>query len=167
MWFPNRSDTNRAVQAQKQARSLKFQIWEEEEVYYPCSENKAPLFSPLQIVGFLMRRLRSSPIRSASLNQNKRQQGYLYLTNTLEVQMLAWILVLIVKQQFEREKRERGESLLFINKLWPRGYIHASHLSLASFLWDIGKQYSARCDAAECDVPSGAILFAKRNFIEK
>ena len=24
MWFPNRSDTNRPVQAQKQARSLKF-----------------------------------------------------------------------------------------------------------------------------------------------
>ena len=40
MWFPNRSDTNRAVQAQKQARSLKFGIYEEEGVYYPCSENK-------------------------------------------------------------------------------------------------------------------------------
>ena len=26
MWFPNRSDTNRAIQGQKQARSLKFQI---------------------------------------------------------------------------------------------------------------------------------------------
>ena len=26
MWFPNRSDTNQAVQAQKQARSLKFRI---------------------------------------------------------------------------------------------------------------------------------------------
>ena len=26
MWFPNRSDTNRAVQAQKQARSLKLQV---------------------------------------------------------------------------------------------------------------------------------------------
>ena len=26
MWFPNRSDTNRPVQAQKRARSLKFQI---------------------------------------------------------------------------------------------------------------------------------------------
>ena len=39
MWFPNRSDTNRAVQAQKQARSLKFRI-KEEGVYYPCSENK-------------------------------------------------------------------------------------------------------------------------------
>ena len=40
MWFPNRSGTNRPVQAQKQARSLKFRIKEEEEVYYPCSENK-------------------------------------------------------------------------------------------------------------------------------
>ena len=25
-----------------------------------------------------------------------------------------------------------------------------THLSLASLLWDIGKQYSPRCDAAEC-----------------
>ena len=38
--FPNRSDTNQAVQSQKQARSLKFRILEEEEVYYLCSENK-------------------------------------------------------------------------------------------------------------------------------
>ena len=40
MWFQNRSDTNQAVQSQKQARSLKFRILEEEEWYYPCSENK-------------------------------------------------------------------------------------------------------------------------------
>ena len=26
MWFPNRSDTNRPVQAQKRARSLKFRL---------------------------------------------------------------------------------------------------------------------------------------------
>ena len=35
MWFPSRSDTNQAAQPQKQARSLKFWIQEEEEVYYP------------------------------------------------------------------------------------------------------------------------------------
>ena len=40
MWFPNRSDTNRPVQSQKQARSLKFWIYKVEELYYPCSENK-------------------------------------------------------------------------------------------------------------------------------
>ena len=40
MWFPNRSDTNQAVQAQKMARSLKFRIEVEEELYYPSSENK-------------------------------------------------------------------------------------------------------------------------------
>ena len=40
MWFPNRSDTNRIVQAQKRARSLKFQLYVEEELYYPSSENK-------------------------------------------------------------------------------------------------------------------------------
>ena len=40
MWFPNRSDTNRPVQAQKRARSVKFRIEVEEELYYPSSENK-------------------------------------------------------------------------------------------------------------------------------
>ena len=40
MWFRNRSDTNQAVQSQKQARSLKFWIYEEEELYYLCRENK-------------------------------------------------------------------------------------------------------------------------------
>ena len=40
MWFPNRSDTNWPVQAQKRARILKFRISVEEELYYPCSENK-------------------------------------------------------------------------------------------------------------------------------
>ena len=38
--FPTRSDTNRAVQLQKVARSLKFRIKEVEGLYYPCSENK-------------------------------------------------------------------------------------------------------------------------------
>ena len=40
MWFPNRSDTNRSVQAQKMARDWKFWILKVEELYYPCSENK-------------------------------------------------------------------------------------------------------------------------------
>ena len=33
--FPTRSDTNRPVQSQKQARTLKFWILEEEGLYYP------------------------------------------------------------------------------------------------------------------------------------
>ena len=40
MWFPNRSNTNRAVQAQKMARGWKFWIKKVEELYYPCSENQ-------------------------------------------------------------------------------------------------------------------------------
>ena len=40
MWFPNRSDTNQAVQSQKMARSLKFWDYLEKELYYPSSENK-------------------------------------------------------------------------------------------------------------------------------
>ena len=42
-----------------------------------------------------------------------------------------------------------------------------THISLASFLWDIGKQDSPRCDAAKRGVPSVALLFAYMNFIEK
>ena len=38
--FPTRCNTNPPVQSHKQARSLKFQIYIEEEFYYPCSENK-------------------------------------------------------------------------------------------------------------------------------
>ena len=41
------------------------------------------------------------------------------------------------------------------------------YISLASLLKDIGKQNSPRCDAAERGVPSGALLFASRNFIKK
>ena len=46
-------------------------------------------------------------------------------------------------------------------------FVALTHLSLASLLRDIGKQHSSRCDAAERGVPSGAMLFAWRNFIEK
>ena len=38
--FPTRSNTNQAVQRRKMARVLKFQIYEVEGLYYPCSENK-------------------------------------------------------------------------------------------------------------------------------
>ena len=38
---------------------------------------------------------------------------------------------------------------------------------LNQMISDIGKQNSPRCDAAFCGVPSGAILFALRTFIEK
>ena len=48
-----------------------------------------------------------------------------------------------------------------------KGYNYLTCISLASFLWDIGKQYNPRCDAAFCGVPSGAILYAQRNFVEK
>ena len=45
----------------------------------------------------------------------------------------------------------------FIVKVIGKGSL--THLSLVSLLWDIGKQHSPRCDAAERGVPSGAILF--------
>ena len=42
-----------------------------------------------------------------------------------------------------------------------------THINLASFLWDIGKMNSPRCDAAKCGVTSGTILFAILIIIEK
>ena len=39
-WFPTWSDTNQALQLQKMARGLKFQIKKEEGLYFLCSENK-------------------------------------------------------------------------------------------------------------------------------
>ena len=42
-----------------------------------------------------------------------------------------------------------------------------THISLASFLWDIGKQNSPRCDGAEHGVLSGAILFGYMIFMDK
>ena len=39
-WFPTWSDTNQAVQVQKIARVLKFQVKKVEGLYYLCSENK-------------------------------------------------------------------------------------------------------------------------------
>ena len=70
MWFPNRSDKNQAVQSQKQARGLKFQIKVEEELYYPSSKNKGAdqlrgyreadlrlCFRICRLLVFLMRRL--------------------------------------------------------------------------------------------------------------
>ena len=57
------------IQAQKMARDWKCWIQKVEELYYPCSEKGAdqlrsnceaylrPLFSHMQIVGFLMRQL--------------------------------------------------------------------------------------------------------------
>ena len=35
-----KTDKNRPVQSQKRARTLKFRIYVEEELYYPNSENK-------------------------------------------------------------------------------------------------------------------------------
>ena len=45
--------------------------------------------------------------------------------------------------------------------------IFLTHISLASFLWDIGKQNRPRCDATKHGVPSENILFADKIFIEK
>ena len=39
MWFPNRFGTNRPVQLQKQARSLKFWGYVVKELYYLSSKN--------------------------------------------------------------------------------------------------------------------------------
>ena len=58
------------------------------------------------------------------------------------------------------------ENYFCFSKFWAKRpskallFAYLTHLSLASLLWDISKQNSPRCDAAEHGVPSGAILFA-------
>ena len=42
-----------------------------------------------------------------------------------------------------------------------------THISLASYFWDIGKQYRPRWDAAERGVSSESTLFAYRYFYKK
>ena len=67
--------TQTGMLSQKQARSLRFWIEDEEELYYLCSENKdadqlcvdctaesAPLFSHMQVAGFPMRWLNYSDV---------------------------------------------------------------------------------------------------------
>ena len=39
--FPTRSGINQPIQSQEQTGSLKFWIQVEEELHYPCSENKS------------------------------------------------------------------------------------------------------------------------------
>ena len=59
MWFLNRSDSNRAVQAQKLARDWKFclyKVGKNKCADQHCCYCKADQVSHMQIVGFLMRR---------------------------------------------------------------------------------------------------------------
>ena len=71
IWVPIRCDKNRAVQSLQMVRGWKVWIKKVEELYYPCSENKGAdqlrsyceadlrlCFSPMQIDGFPMRRLK-------------------------------------------------------------------------------------------------------------
>ena len=64
-------------------------------------------------------------------------------------------------------KKEKTEIYTLQSELQQDTCLILTQLSLASLLLDIGKQNSPRCDAAERSVPSGAILFAKKIFIEK
>ena len=47
------------------------------------------------------------------------------------------------------------------NQIFKLG-VSLTHISLASFLWDTGKQCTNRSDAAESGVLSGSPLFANR-----
>ena len=69
-----------------------------------------------------------------------------------------------------RQDFKTSQSTIILPSCWGIAVscqqVRLTHLRLASLLWDIGKQHSPRCDAAERGVPSGAILFAKRIFIK-
>ena len=70
--------------------------------------------------------------------------------------------------EFSDESIDMCKFITFVHELLDISMdMELTHLRLVSLLWDIGKQHSPRCDAAERGVPSGAILFAWRNFIER
>ena len=128
---PVMCDLNRSVQSQKQARCLKFWLSVGEELYYPNSENKG-----------------ADQLRSyceADLRLCFRIGKYPVFP------LFGFIIHVMVMY---RTKNPSSESWAHTrNKL-------LTQMSLASFLWDIGKQHSPRCDAAKCGFTSGAILFA-------
>ena len=77
-------------------------------------------------------------------------------------------IAIVVDWEVKREFKQPDDAYAYVNSILKVCFIiKLTHLSLASLLWDIGKQHSPRCDAAERGVPSGAIMFAQRNFIEK
>ena len=70
IWVPSRSDTlNRPVQSQ-----IEISDFRRRRIYYPCSENKGAdqLFSPMQIVGFPMRRLKQFNVSENLVQKTKR-----------------------------------------------------------------------------------------------
>ena len=69
----------------------------------------------------------------------------------------------VQNKQQKKKKKKNSNGFVYLR---PYFTLLLTHISLASFLWDISKQHSPRCDAAERGVPSGAILIAHRNFIE-
>ena len=81
-------------------------------------------------------------------------QSHLGLLIKYELAIISLIIILSLHKRVDIEMKS-GTALMF------------AHLCLASFLLNIGKQYSDRWDAAERGVPSRAILFVKRNFIKK
>ena len=127
------------------ARGWKFYIKKVEELYYPCSENKGAdqLRSYCEADLRLCFRINkmlffSLPGTYHNLSQWERQIFYVLL-----------------------EMRNQFNSFNGIDPMTKtiRHYL-LTYISMASFLRAIGKQYSPRWDAAECGVPSGAILFA-------
>ena len=95
--------------------------------------------------------------------------GHVFVMNKLVLREV--VLACTHNLSFEQKLENYSESYLLPKHLVCFCNVRKMHwltyLTLASILWDIGKQYIPRCDAAECGVPSGAILFAYRNLIEK
>ena len=73
----------------------------------------------------------------------------LHVSTSLNITLLPVCIVIFYKMQFR--------IALIIVVVWVRIFI-LTPLSLVSLLWDICKQNSPRCDAAERGVQSGAIL---------
>ena len=110
MWFSNRSDTNRHVQLQKQAKSLKSWSSVEEELYYPSSENK----SADQLRGYLCLWFRICRVLVFS-------RGGLFVLNYIEIKFASTVEIHVVLHLIN--------SLLWLNML-PLIHVLASRNDL-------------------------------------
>ena len=104
---PTRSDTNRSVQPQKQARSLKFLIYIEEGRFYLCSENKGAsqlcgCWTADLRVCFRLCRLLVFPCGGSYTNAQYNRKIYMQITMTVGNMLMdctlfcVWHLILFI-----------------------------------------------------------------------
>ena len=122
-----------------------------------CPRNVYPLIPHFYIVNFKTGVYRGMPI-FLILDPKQRLWVQVRTASTAMWFELELTITVVSKNNILKSENFHSQSLKKLFILHGRVFIMISlkHLSLASLLWDIGKQNSPICDS----VPSGAILFA-------